>query len=80
MRTAIRLFRLQVVDEDNRLVLTMNGAGPIERHLIFEAVRAVDARLGWWRSRTAVKAAVAEALMAVVDGVKADVERGAVRD
>lgn len=80
MKTAIRLFRLRVVDEAGAEVLTMNGQGPIERHLIYETVKAVDTRLGWWRSRAKVKAAVAEALMAVVDGVKADVAKGVVSE
>ena len=76
MRTSIPLYKLQIVDADGGKVATFHGGGTIERSLVLEISRAAAERIGPWRSKAKVRAAVAEAVVAVIDGMKVDVTRG----
>lgn len=75
MQMTIPLYKLQIVTADGERVATFQGGGAIERHLVLEISREAAKRVGWWR-RAAVRAAVADAVMAVIDGMKVDVTRG----
>lgn len=76
MKTSIPLYKLQIVDAENHQVAVFHAGGQIERQLVLEISRATANRIGWWRSKAAVRAAAAEAVMAVVDGMKVEVTQG----
>lgn len=80
------LFLLRIVDAENpQLVMTMPGGGPAERDLvsaITELVqqKAADAiaahRIGYFRSEAQVRAAINQALPAVVYAAVSETIRG----